>query len=211
MKKFSFVLVLVVVLVLSVGCSENAKTYKEAVKNFEEGKYGNADVSFNFILPADYKDTQKYRDILASYQDKYNCTFDAIILGDFETAQAQLDGLPDNYTDISLIEDNFETLHILLCNEWEDEKNGSPENAGWTYSDKFEMSGSLYIEEDEYSDDKYMGTYKEYINMEKLLENKSVDVNSDERSSFTLDISHLDEGYYTTDNGMFVTKYVIKK
>ena len=124
----------------------------------------------------------------------YQEALQKIVIGQYSEAKTILEEMGENGNLISdeLIS-NMQQLEVLLENEWVNSEYG------WNYYSSFEVSVSgeeiaLYNYEREYDGTKYLGEYKDRIDLEELLRNGEVKVYCNLRDDFTLDIHNILDG-----------------
>ena len=124
----------------------------------------------------------------------YQEALQKIVIGQYSQAKTILEEMGENgYLISDELISNMEQLEVLLENEWVNSEYG------WNNYSSFEVSVSgeeiaLYNYEREYDGTKYLGEYKDRIDLEKLLKNGEVKVYCNLRDDFTLDIHDILDG-----------------
>lgn len=189
--------------------------YAEAVNFYERNQY--IDAKNKLVqLPENYENREIMLDDLNNLSDIYSEALKLLGAENFDEGITMLNELPQDYRDTRTLKENIWKLEILTSSKWGDIENNTS-NSSWIYLVDFsinEISDELvlYIYEDEYSQttvgDILMNEYSDKLDLIELLNTDKCFVDSDERDSFTINISTIEEGYYMVETSYFSVTYV---
>lgn len=216
MKKKKTLLICALIFLVIVGSfiyikiDKIEENYQKAVKYYEEGKYETAEYILTDI-PKRYKERDDIYSKLNTYNGIYMSAISLLEDADYNGAVEKLKELPDNYKSKNLIINNIDKIEYLVENDWYNNSTGY----GWYYEDHFILSDfsndlALFYYENEYLNGELINDYSDIIEIDDLLDDGKVYVESNQRDSYYLDINGLETGEYTVSTDYVKSTYKIK-